>query len=296
VQIHTLFPTGSSANGVCANFADGDTTAYLVHVGEGTNASALNEFANLFTVSAEDGCLYDERTTVVHGTAFGEDEFTTMATNGMSLVWSPKSNVALYGGGTDLSKTTDVPLAMSKGITVALAPDWSMGGGPQLLDELRFADLVDNDQWGNSLDAEMLTEMVTVNAAAVLDVADQLGSLKVGFTADVTVFGGDGTKPFASLLSAQARDIRLVFVDGVPLYGDDQLEPMAPQSPGCEMIDVCDREKFLCVARDDGTASNKFGQTYAEIVAALNTELGAYDAMDLTEWDFEPIAPLAVCD
>lgn len=296
VQIHTLFPTGSSANGVCANFDDGDTTAYLVHVGEGVNESALNEFDNLFTVSTEDGCLYDERTVIVHGTAFGDEQFTVMAENGMNLVWSPRSNVSLYGGGTDLSMTTDVPLALSKGITVALAPDWSMGGGPTLLHELRFADIVDNDQWGNILDAEMLTDMVTVNAAVVLDVADQLGKLEVGFKADVTVFGGDRSDPYASLLQAQPRDIRLVFVDGVPLYGDDQLAAMAPPSPGCEEIDVCGRAKFLCVARDGGDATNKFGQTYAQIVFALESELEAYDAMNLSGWDFAPIAPLAVCD
>ena len=72
-----------------------------------------------------------------------------MAARGMSLVWSPRSNVFLYGGGTDLTKTTNIPLALAKGINVALAPDWSIGGSQNLLDELRFADQVDDTVWGN---------------------------------------------------------------------------------------------------------------------------------------------------
>ena len=171
-----------------------------------------------------------------------------------------------------------------------------MGGGPTLLHELRFADQLDNSEWGDILDAKALTEMVTTKAAELLAVDDQIGQISQGFRADITVFGGDQNSPHEALLQATQRDIRLVLIDGVPLYGDDQLEPLAPTSPGCEAIDVCGRNKFLCVAIDGGDSSNKFGQTLADIEFALNTELGAYDAMNLSSWDFAPIAALATCD
>ena len=63
-----------------------------------------------------------------------------MAADGMSLMWSPRSNVFLYGGGDgpDARPRTCRSRA-SKGINVALAPDWSIGGSQNLLDELRFA-------------------------------------------------------------------------------------------------------------------------------------------------------------
>ena len=61
------------------------------------------------------------------------------------------------------------------------------------------------------------------------------------------------------------------------LYGDDQLEPAAPASPGCEALDVCGRAKFVCVAED--TSSNKLNQTLAEIETALDDALQDLDSI-----------------
>ena len=135
---------------MCQNFVDMDTDAYVIHIAEGTNQSARDELEDLRTVTTQDGCLHDPRTTIVHGTAFNDPEFQVVADAGMGISWSPRSNVFLYGSGTDLTKTTDIPLALSKGITVAISPDWSIGGSENLLAEMRFADLVDNSQWATS--------------------------------------------------------------------------------------------------------------------------------------------------
>jgi len=295
VQVATLFPSTSAADGVCANFADGSTDAYVIHIAEGVDQTSLNEFNNLFTVSTTDGCLYHPNTTIVHGTALGDPQFETMATFGMGLVWSPRSNVFLYGAGTDLTKTTDVPLAISKGITVALAPDWSMGGSQNLLDELRFADFVDDNQWGDTLTSEELVAMVTTAPAELLGLESQIGSLAPGMLADITVIGGDVSSPYDAILAATPEHVRLSIVGGVVLYGDDQLAPLGPQSPGCEALDACGRAKFVCVATNGGTGTNLFGQTLAEIVTNLSTEIAAYDALNLTQWDFAPIVPLVKC-
>jgi len=295
IQAHTIFPNSSTANSVCNNFATLKTDAYLIHIGEGVDQDSRDELEDLRTVTTVDGCLHDPRTVIVHGTAFTEAEFDVMAAAGMNLIWSPSSNVFLYGSGTDLTKTTDIPLALSKGITVALSPDWSMGGSQNLLDELRFADLVDNSQWSNTLDAETLTEMVTSTAAELLALEDQIGSLEVGMKADVVVIGGDPNLPYESVLAATPARVRLTFVGGDALYGDEQLEPLGPQSPACELIDICGQSKFICVAIEGGTTSNKWGQSLAEIDAILNQELASYDAQMLTQWAFAPIAPLVKC-
>ena len=295
VQVSTLFPP-SSGDTVCTNFVADKTDAYVIHCGEGVDETARNEFATLGTTTTPDDCLYAGETTIVHGTAFGLEEFTIMAERGMSLVWSPRSNVFLYGGGTDFTKTTDVPLAMSLGINVALAPDWSLGGSQNLLDELRFADKVDNEAFGDVLSPVTLVQMVTVNAAKALGLSDVLGSLEVGKKADVTVIAGDASVPFDTVLAARPRDVSLVVVNGVPLYGDAALGAVAPAAPGCEAIDVCGAQKFACVAETGGTSTNKFGQTWAEINEILSTELATYDGMDLTEWNFAPLAPLVKCE
>ncbi len=293
IQAATLFPDTTAADGVCANFASGKTDAYVIHDGEGVDQTALNEFAKLGTITTTDNCLYAPKTTVVHGTAFGDPEFTTMGANGMSLVWSPRSNVFLYGGGTDLTKTANVPLALSKGVNVALAPDWSIGGSANLLDELRFAKRVGDTIWGGQLTTRALFGMVTWNAAKALGLGATIGSIAVGKKADLTVISGNVAAPYDALLAATPREVRLVLVGGTVLYGDASLQSLGPQNPGCEALDVCCTDKFVCVAE---TATNdKLNETFADIRAALVSGLADYDAMNLTQWSFSPIAPLVVC-
>jgi cytosine/adenosine deaminase-related metal-dependent hydrolase len=280
---------------VCGNIADGSTDAYVIHVGEGVDATARAEWNKLGTVSSVDGCLYDPHTTIVHGTALGEPELTTVAALGMSLVWSPRSNVFLYGGGTDLSKTANVPLALARGINVALAPDWSIGGSQNLLDELRFADLVDNTMWGDTITPRALVQMATTNAARAIGLGGVLGALAPGMKADVMVIGGDRAHPYEALLAARPADVRLVSVGGRALYGDAVLAALGPASPGCEPLEICGASKFVCVAASGGTAGNKLGQTLGEVTGTIAAELQRYDDLDLSAWNFSPPTPLVRC-
>lgn len=295
IQAATLFPTNSAANGVCNNFAQGKTDAYVVHVGEGVDQTSRNELSKLATISTQPECLLQPKTAVIHGTAFGDAEMTVLASHGMSLVWSPRSNVFLYGAGTDLTKTANIPLALAKGINIALAPDWSIGGSQNMLDELRFADHVDNTVWGDQLSPLMLFRMVTINAARALGLQAFLGSLEVGKKADLLVIAGDAADPYGSLLRATPRDVRLVMVGGAALYGDEAVMPLGNPNPGCESWDICGGAKFACIAQAGGTATNKLGQTYADIKTALDEGLAAYDAMDLSQWNFSPITPVVKC-
>jgi len=295
IQAATIFPSTSAADSVCGNLADGSTDAYVIHVAEGVDATARAEWTKLGTVSTVDGCLYDSRTTIVHGTALGEPELAAVAASGISLVWSPRSNVFLYGGGTDLTKTANIPLALAKGINVALAPDWSIGGSQNLLDELRFADRVDNTVWGDVIAPRTLVQMATTHAARALGLGGVLGALAPGMKADVVVVGGDRAHPYDALLAATPAEVRLVTVDGRALYGDGSLAALGPAGPGCEPLDVCGASKFVCVAAPGGTAANKLGQTLGEIAGAIAGELQRYDDLDLSAWNFSPPAPLVRC-
>lgn len=281
VQTSALFPpSSSSGDGVCANFTDGDTEAYLIHCGEGVSQNALDEFQQLFDLTTTPGCLYSPQTTITHGTAFGANEFAVMATAGMKLTWSPASNLSLYG------VTTDIPAALAAGLLVSLAPDWSMGGSQNLLDELRVAKAHSDAQWGGLLTDRDLVDMVTVNAAAVLGLADRIGRLEAGYLADVVVVAGDSSDPYGALVAATPADVSLVMVGGVILYGDVAFEPLAPTVPGCTNIDICGSSKFLCVAEDD--SRDTLDQTYAEVETALRTALEDLDSI-------QPVSP-ALCN
>lgn len=298
VQVATLFPSAASANGVCTNFGDGDTDAYLIHIAEGVDDTAHKEFASLEALTTPPMCLFAAQTTIVHGTALVDADFATMATAGMSLTWSPRSNVFLYGGGVDLTKTTNVPAALAHGLNVSIAPDWSMGGSQNMLDELRFAHQVDVSEWGHILSSQALFEMATKNPAKALGLSGTLGSLAVGLRADVAVISGDTTQPYDALLAASPREVRLVFVDGVPLYGDAALVSLAPRPSGaapCEVIDACCGAKFVCVSTTSVQAGDKLDETYASIASTLSKAFTDYDAMGLSPYTFSPVTPLIRC-
>ena len=289
IQTSAIFPPSkTSADGVCANFASGATTAYLIHCGEGTDTQSLDEFATLSSVTTTPGCLLAPQTTITHGTAFGMNEFAAMAQHGMKLTWSPASNVSLYG------QSTDIPTALAAGVTVALAPDWSMGGSQNLLDEMRFADAWDNAHWGDRLAAKDLLQMTTTNAAAALALDKQLGKVATGYLADLAVFAGDTAQPYDAVLAATPKDVELVMVGGTVLYGDAALVAAGPAQPPCEALDVCGSSKFLCLAQT--TTTSKLNQTWADIKSALEQALTDADAQTPNDgWNFAPLPPLYKC-
>ena len=192
--------------------------------------------------------------------------------------------------------TTNIPLALDNSILVALAPDWSMGGSQNMLDELRFANQVDDQLYGNVLDAHALWKMATENPARALGLQAVIGSLEVGKRADIAVFSGDVANPYDAVIAATPRQVRLVMVDGRPLYGDANLQPIGPTDATCEALDVCTCSKFACVALTAGTPADKLGQTFAQLAQILNDASVAYDALALTQWSFSPITPLVKCN
>ena len=288
MQTSALYPP-SDPSSVCANFASGKTTAYLVHAGEGDDAKAQAEFAALGAMTTPANCLYAPQTAITHGVAFTADNFATMATAGMKLIWSPQSNVSLY------NTTADIPTARAAGVTIAIAPDWSMGGSQNLLDELRFGDAWDDAHWGDILAPKDLVAMATTSAAHVVARDAQLGRLAPGYLADLAVYAGDPSQPYAAILAAHPKDVRLVMVDGVVLYGDSALALAGPAQPGCEAIDICGASKFLCVATT--STANKLDQTFAQIQAALVQGLADADAATPSDgFNFSPLAPLSSCN
>ena len=93
-----------------------------------------------------------------------------------------------------------------------------------------------------------------------------------------------------------ARDVRLVVVGGVALYGEPALKPLGPASPGCEDMSVCGQGKFICVAAPSQSTTDKFDQTLSTITSALQAGLQAYDALALSQWLFAPLTPVVRCN
>jgi 5-methylthioadenosine/S-adenosylhomocysteine deaminase len=133
--------------------------AFLIHLGEGghQDASAAREFEML-----KGRGLLVPGVALIHGVALQPANFAEMAANGVSLIWSPRSNLELYGS------TADVAAARAAGVKIALAPDWSPTGSDGLLAELNYAAAWNDTQTPPLFTDRELVTMATSTAAALV--------------------------------------------------------------------------------------------------------------------------------
>lgn len=238
--------------GLLQQLKDGAVDSWLVHLGEGIDPSSRDEFSVLKSLN-----LLRDETVTIHATAFTQAEFHEMSQAGAKIVWSPTSNLLLYGA------TTDVKTAIAEGVVVCLGSDWSPSGMKNLLGELKMAREVDNRKLGGVISDEMLVRMVTVNPAFALALDSKIGSLKPGLYADVAVFRKrPGADAYRSLVLSTERDTALVLIGGEPLYGEKALfEKLKPGD--FEVLDAGGVEKALDLT--DPRVLPKGTQTFGEI-------------------------------
>lgn len=213
---------------------------FNIHLSEGTNQTALDEF---YTLVGAYGL--DERVSIIHGVPYGPPEWVLMAATDAHLIWSPRSNWELYGA------TAQVPDAIAAGVNVALSVDWTPSGGSDILDELRFAQQISNDHWSGALTTEFLAKAVTRNAADALGIHDRVGQIASGFDADLAVFPGDPTVPYDALLQTHPGDVKLTVVGGRPSYGDPILMDQFTTLENVEDLEICGATKRLVLAVDN---------------------------------------------
>jgi len=183
--------------------------ALLIHLAEGTDAFSLEEFTFMQSQS-----LLNSKGVVIHGIPLRPTDFQAMSRHGTSLVWSPRSNLELYGA------TADITAALDAGVEIALAPDWAVTGSSNMLNELKVAALWNSERLGGRLTDKQLVDMATSVPAHIVGIDDEVGAIKVGLRADLVVINGDHNNPYRSVINATAANVDLVFINGVPLYGD----------------------------------------------------------------------------
>ncbi|MDC3981272.1 thrombospondin type 3 repeat-containing protein [Polyangium jinanense] len=219
-----------------------DIEAYVPHVSEGIDQAAHNEITCQIS-GAND--IVQPQTAIVHAIGFNADDFGEMRKDFSTVVWSPRSNVDLYGN------TASVTLLDTLGVPIALGTDWVASGSMNLLRELRCADELNTLHYDGHFSDQELWRMVTTNAALAAGAGDIVGMLKPGYVADVTIFDGKDRKDHRAVIGAGVEDVVLVMRGGKVLYGDDALVADPGVGGGdCETLPVCGRAKRACVAKD----------------------------------------------
>jgi 5-methylthioadenosine/S-adenosylhomocysteine deaminase len=230
----------------------------LVHVGEGS-PDDLESGVEFYALKGR-GFL-GAHTAVVQGTALTADNFRQMHAAGTALIWSPRSNLELYG------VTTNVGAALQEKVTVALAPDWSPTGSTNTLAELAYANRYSREHMNGTLTEEQLFRMGTEIPAKIARIQQFVGTIEPGRYADLFVLRGDSAQPFTALANAKPQDVQLVLIGGVAMYGNEAL--MSSFKAQVEAVDVCGEKMAL-------NSSSLPSGPFAEVQRRLQSDLEPY--------------------
>lgn len=249
---NTNFPPTS-----CANYsASRDTKAtaqkyegYLPHIAEGIDEAAHLEIACQSDEAADPTHnLLIRQTGVIHGVGLRADDIKKFRDGQTALVWSPRSNVDLYGN------TAPVVTYDNLGVQIALGTDWLPSGSMNMSRELKCADELNKTYFGGHFSDKALWKMVTQNAAFAVGGQYVMGMLKPGFIGDIAVFSAAGIKDYRAVIESTPEDVLLVLRGGKALYGEaDLLASTALGAGDCDALDVCGVSKKVC-AMDSGSS------------------------------------------
>lgn len=214
------------------------TQKLLLHLSEGTDAAARAHFQAL---KMSDGrWAITDNLIGIHCAALNAQDFQTYAAHGGSMVWSPLSNLLLYG------QTAAIADAIAAGVRIALGSDWAPSGSKNLLGELKVARLA-ADMAGVSITDHDLLAMATTTPAAMLGWQDELGTLEVGKKADLIAIAGTSGDPYGTAIDATENDVNLVVINGIPRAGTAAL--MGKLGFDGEQIKIGRRSRVLNLAQ-----------------------------------------------
>jgi cytosine/adenosine deaminase-related metal-dependent hydrolase len=248
--------------------------AYFYHLCEGIDAPTRKHYQNLV-----DNDLLQTSLVAIHCLALDAPDLTNLAAKGGKVVWSPLSNLLLYGKTLDAKRLEDIPFT--------IGCDWTPSGSKNLLEEIKVAWLSAQAD-GAALEREDLVAAVTRNAAQAVGWGDALGTIEKGKYADLLVTDTLKDDPYENLINATEANVKLVVIAGYPRHGDAELMEQYPPSDGKrESLTVGGRAKQLYLEHPTAPlASLSFAEALATLEASmsrlreLEAELAA--APDLT--------------
>lgn len=244
----TLSNQGCGAYGIDYGFDVASESAYCPHVAEGINEYALNEFLCLSGLVPGGIDVVAPNSAFIHGIGVTATEVAIMAGEGTGLIWSPRSNISLYG------HTASVTLYDLLGSGIALGTDWTASGSMNMFREIQCADYLNTQHYNHYFSDHEIWKMATYNGALLLGYGDILGVLQKDYVADITIFRGSPETAHRAILDGGVSDVLLVLRGGLPLYGRDAIVSALPGATdsGCEIIDVCGETQRICIQRETG--------------------------------------------
>jgi hypothetical protein len=268
---YETFPIGSSiqikddpTNPDCAKYQFKAPPApglpWIPHVSEGIDVDARNEFLCLTDKVAKGKNYLDGRSAIIHGVGLTTADVAVMAEKGVKLVWSPRSNISLYG------ETARVTEFDRLGVPIGLGTDWLPSGSMNMLRELTCADDFNRTNLGGYFSDEKLWRMATKGSAQALGFDAVTGELAEGKTGDLAIFAKAGRKGFRAVISATEKETALVVRSGKVLVGSSAV--VAALEASCDELEICGVKKRVCTSRDTGKSWDAIGKLTGQYTLA----------------------------
>jgi len=254
----------------------------ILHLSEGIDAHAHDAFAALHLPDGR--WAITDNLIGIHCVALTAQDFTTFGQHGGAMVWSPLSNLLLYG------QTANLGAALAAHVPVALGSDWAPSGSKNLLGELKVAQAV-APTVGATLTALDLVRMVTTTPATMLGWDNHLGALEPGKRADLVVLDGQTGDPYQQLISATEADFHLVMINGTPRVGTPGLmKTLVPAlnptgTDASEPLRIAGRDRLLNLAQataDPAVAQISVKESLDQLTQALKDLPNAAPAVTAT--------------
>lgn len=189
-----------------------DAKAIIAHVAEGMRDDRYNRMEYQYTKKFG---LAREGLVIIHGVGMDAKDLQDAARNKISVVWSPFSNLLLYG------ETLDVEAAKRAGVNLALGVDWTPTGSKHILDELKIARRYLDHKKIRGISNKDLVEMASINAAKAIRMDNIMGKVAPRYKANLTIVACEkGKDPYDCLVNAGQKDVELMVINGQGLYGE----------------------------------------------------------------------------
>jgi 5-methylthioadenosine/S-adenosylhomocysteine deaminase len=237
--------------------------AYFYHLAEGIDATARRSFLHL---RAHD--LIQPSLVAIHALGLWPRDLAVLAERGAKIVWSPFSNLLLYG------RTLNLYALQQAGVQFSIGCDWAPTGSKNLLQELKIARSVAAAQQAD-VPSRALVRAVTAGAARTVGWHRHVGVLQAGALADLVVIDGVRGDPYDHLIDATEAAVKLVVVHGIPRYGDRALMQALHLVPGAalEPLTVAGVLKALYLHAPGSPLNDLTFATAAELLRAAMADL-----------------------
>ncbi|MCX8029440.1 MAG: amidohydrolase family protein [Brevinematales bacterium] len=186
---------------------------FVTHIEEGFDEESTKGIDYLVEYRA-----LTEHTVMVHGLALSDYDLDRIAEAGAHLVTCPISNYFMFKLIARLKEW------LNREINTSLGTDSPMSGGINILEEMKFLKYAYKNKYNEDLDDKTILYMITKNPAKAFRIDQNVGYIKKGYLADMTIFRRKTSNLFADIINAWFNDIEIVFINGIPRYGYDYYE------------------------------------------------------------------------